>query len=186
MKRWIVALAVGLVMLFGGMALRRHHFPAPDRLTRYYWDAFYLAAVMFSAYALVQVIYRLRVPSRQSPPPSGPDPANKRDAYRVSYPPGKGPHLHLTHPRRSPADHDAFSVLNLSEGGISFANPEGLTFNRPLQGVLTFQDGRRADITGKVVWSGEGRVSVKLLAPLASELLMEEQRRMIAGESHGA
>lgn len=181
MKRWIVALVAGLVLLVVGGVLRQQQLPGADRFVRYYLNAFCLATLLFCVYALAQLVYRLRVPLTEPTPP-GPDPANKRDSYRIAYEPGQGPRLRITHPRHAPPQQDGFEVLDLSEGGLSFANPDRLDFTRPIQGALHFFDGRRTDISGKVLRADGPRVTIKLLAPLPPDLVMAEQRRLITGE----
>lgn len=182
MKRWVLALSVGLLMSIVSVVLRQQHLLDADPYTRYYSDAFCLAAFLFSLFSLVQLVYRLRVPERGPALPIGLDPTNKREAYRITYPPERSPRLHVRHPRHPMPHEDVFAVCNLSEGGLCFVNPDNLSFDRAIQGEVAFADGHRAAVTGTVIRAEDGRVSIKLLTPLDSDLVMGEQRRLIADE----
>ena len=183
MKRWFAALSGGLFALVVATILWRYHVPETDRTGSYYVTALFLAAVMFSGFAIIQLVYHRRGSDQQGPRrPVGPDPANQREAYRVSYPPGSGPALDIHQPKQDPAGGRRFQVLDLSEHGLSLANPHELPFKDAVLGRLTFPDGQQAEFSAKVIWRRDGRVSLKLITPLAPEIVVAEQRRMIADQ----
>jgi hypothetical protein len=75
--------------------------------------------------------------------PKPTDVQQRREHYRVVYPPGMQPALKIV--GRS------FFVVDLSEAGIRFENPERIKLPGDLlQGTVTFHDGGTENVMGRV------------------------------------
>jgi len=182
MQQRLISLLIAAILLVGGMIFKVHFFPRTGRLETYYFTAYFLAVGMFFIFTGVSLSYRIFFEAPPGPGPSGPDPDNLRNAYRINYPQRKGPLLELKFPKFDVAGGQPFSVLTISENGLCFANPKDLPFEQPIQATVHFGDRYQVDITGQVVRAQEGQVSLKLLTPLPNDLIMREQRLLIAEE----
>jgi hypothetical protein len=79
----------------------------------------------------------------ENPLPPQPQPQQRRQHYRVAYPPGLRPELRIAG--------RTFPVLDLSESGIRFENREVVRLPGDLlQGTITFHDGGTEKVLGRV------------------------------------
>ena len=57
----------------------------------------------------------------------------------------------------------AFDVIDFSDGGLRFVNPERIPIDSPLYGELVLADGQRKQICGEIVWEIETEIGVRFI-----------------------
>lgn len=98
---------------------------------------------------------------------------NRRQFFRIQYPPKSGPKL------ASGGQH--FEVLDLSEQGLKFRikSKVGYQPGANFAGSLTFIDGESLLIFGVIKRVTEDTLSIKLKKNIPLRIVMSEQRRLI-------
>ena len=100
---------------------------------------------------------------------------NRREYYRIEYPPAEQPTLL--------SDRGGYVVHDCSERGMRFEPPAGDTIEcgSRVRGVLRFRRGDEAEVEGVVVRVDAGGVAVQLREPgIPFALILQEQRRLYA------
>ncbi|MHB8767161.1 MAG: PilZ domain-containing protein [Deferrisomatales bacterium] len=106
------------------------------------------------------------------------DPRDRRDAYRVPYPEGEGPTLHLGDPRRLAQARPGFEVRDLSEEGLRVRLPEGSHLGDTFAGWIAFPGGRTAQVAGVVLRQSGDLAAVRLTRAVPPEVVVAEQVRL--------
>jgi hypothetical protein len=100
---------------------------------------------------------------------------NRREHYRIEYPPAEQPTLLL--------DVGGCPVRDCSERGVRFEAPraDALACGSRVRGVLRFRWGDEAEVDGVVVRVDAGGVALRLQEPgIPFALILQEQRRLYA------
>lgn len=96
---------------------------------------------------------------------------NRRNHFRLPYPPNAGPVLKL--------GTQEFRVLELSEQGLRVATESRLPQNNHISGALRFDDGEEIEIEGTMARTHAFTV-VKLTRGIGLPRMLAEQRRILA------
>ena len=95
----------------------------------------------------------------------------KRSYIRIVYNPGQRPRL-------AAGDHE-FEVTDISEGGIRFLNGDAVELPELITGTLTFLEGERIDIDGRIEWQAHPEVGMSLTYRIPAATIEKEQRHII-------
>ena len=96
----------------------------------------------------------------------------KRRHFRLRYPTIDRPIILIE-------DSD-YKVAEISEGGVVFLDDENFFLGQLVFGVMKFHDGRRVTVAGKVLRMKRREVVVELTKGVPSNIMMAEQRYVIA------
>jgi hypothetical protein len=72
-----------------------------------------------------------------------------------------------------------FDVIDISEGGIRFANPDSVRLQGRVSGRLSLLSGKSIDIEGRIEWVQDKQVGIFLRHRIPSELIQAERRHTI-------
>ncbi len=95
---------------------------------------------------------------------------NRRETYRLSYPEGGRPTLHVPGLPKGPLE-----VLDVSEEGVRCRLPPGVSVSGTVEATLHFPSGRKADVHGVAVRREGSELALRLSRGVPSRLLIEEQ-----------
>ncbi len=111
-------------------------------------------------------------------PSLAPDPANRRQTYRIPYPEGERPRLVALAPGAPASLVEGAEVLDVSEEGLRFRLGPGETVGEAVEGRLVFPSGTEARVVGRVVRRDAGEVSLHLTRIVPPRVIVDEQRRL--------
>jgi hypothetical protein len=95
----------------------------------------------------------------------------RRRAPRVYHVPKDRPYLQI--------DETEYEVMNISERGLRFANPQTTRFQRWIRGDLFFSDGNRLEIDGIVVRNHDHHISLQLLTTIPISVVEKESQHQM-------
>lgn len=96
---------------------------------------------------------------------------NRRTYIRLAYAPGRRPVLIMGDAR--------FDVIDISESGIRFYNPEHRPLGQSFSARVQLLGGGTIDIAAEVQWQQNGEVGISLADDIPAAVLKKEQRRAI-------
>lgn len=99
---------------------------------------------------------------------------NRRQFFRLEYPPGSGPKLVSSGIK--------LEVLDISEQGLLIQvknSSPTVKVGGGFTASLTFPDGESMLVFGNIVRVNEDKLSIKLRRPIPLRIIMAEQRRII-------
>lgn len=99
----------------------------------------------------------------------------KREAMRVGYPETRCPVLKTSG--------NAFSVLDLSEGGVCIRVSQTTPFKKKINGEIHLVSGDRIRFKATVLRREEGLLVFRFTDPIGTALLMEEKKAVAAGNT---
>ena len=105
---------------------------------------------------------------------------NRRQSYRLVYPPSMRPLLIIEWAGSLPVRHVEYPVADISEGGLCFLDDGTLAVIEEFSGRLVFKQGSSMGISGRIVRRDGDRISIKLHHNLAWRTILEEQRSLIS------
>lgn len=176
--------AVAVTLIAGMAAVAARHVlyppagaPAASRL-------FAVAGFAFLVLALVAVLWeghrRRRGASRPGVGQSLFDPKNRRETFRIPYPEGERPTLHLSvsgTPQGLPPG-VTLEVLNLSEEGACVRLPNEAEAGGRVEGEIRLTGGQSVAIAGRVACCTAATAHLEFAEALPGRLLFDEQRRL--------
>ena len=102
--------------------------------------------------------------------------AERRACARLVYPPGRRPFLRIGEHR--------LEVLNVSECGLKFLNPDRVRFGRQAYGSIDFLCGRSVEFRGTIVWTHGNEIGV-FATGIPLEIISDDIRILILGKAPG-
>ena len=131
--------------------------------------AFSGVVIVFLAAAVITA----RRSGRPAPEESDPDAPGhiyeeRRRSPRVYHVLNDRPYLQI--------DDANYDVVNISQRGLRFANPQNTSFQRWIRGDLFFSDGNRLEIDGIVVRSHDHHVSLQLITTIPVSVVEKESQ----------
>lgn len=96
-------------------------------------------------------------------------PKQRRQYFRVLYPPKYAPVVVIWGRN--------FQVVDISEMGVRFTNPLGLSFPEGyvVRGTITFYDQETIQISGSVAWTNDQAVGLRLVRGIPFTRVLAEQ-----------
>jgi hypothetical protein len=180
LKRKIAVFVACLLLLAAGMAIKKTFFVESSRFASYYFLSFFMTVTMLMVVTAVGIFIQLVCGERPSRSiNSAPDPSNKRDAYRVTYPAGERPRLTINLDGAAGSGERLLEVFDISEYGMKLLNKDHLAFDGLIRGEMVFPKGETLFITGRALRIDVDTVGVQLLSPISYDLIIREQRRLI-------
>ncbi|MFH1982324.1 MAG: PilZ domain-containing protein [Pseudomonadota bacterium] len=154
-----LTVAVGIILI---MANREWFISSPNAFIYFLTGVFVIFIASAIGYARREDI-RETVASKK---PSTPPPEDRRRFARIQHKLSRRPSLTI--------GGIVYSVKDISEQGVRFANPEGLPFQKWVRGMLVFSDGTTMEIDGLVVRKIHGEIGLQLITTIPGDIIERE------------
>ena len=104
---------------------------------------------------------------------------NRRQSFRLIYPPSMRPLLIIEWAGSLPVRQMEYPVADISEGGLCFLDDGTLAVIEEFSGRLVFKHGKSISISGRIVRRDGDRISIQLHRNLTWRTILKEQRDLI-------
>lgn len=181
MREKIIALACTIVLLLTIAYIRWRFYPQPSPRVHYYFISFFLSSAILIFIWGTSIIFSFFNKNKmESSLRNGTDIKNRRNDFRIPYSLGAGPSLQVEKHNNDSSKRYLFDIIDLSEKAIQISHNGLLKIQDTVTGYIIFAHGDRAFVSGKVQRIAGDSAGLQFDIPLSSELLINEQRRMLA------
>lgn len=180
----ILVIAISALLLVVAVWAQQVLISQPSREARYYLTALALAAGMVMVAVTIDTIFARRKKQTAHRPAADRDSGgeNRRRAYRILYPSSQRPFLKIRQRNFNVVREHHLPVVDISELGIRFLNEEFVDLRRKVSGELCFPNGGTIQFKGEIVRRHKEEMGLSLSSPIPYDRIMEEQRRVLAGD----